>query len=270
MQSALYADVLFLVNFSMDYVTLYLTKKLTCAPQMKFRAVLSAAIGGLYGTLSVIFSIDGIVGAIAAVAVSALLVVIAFGRSGAAETLRRAAVFWGSAALLGGLMTAICSAAGSAESAVATDNTAVLLIGSAFCTAITKLILKSGKAVSVRVRVALGDDICEFEALCDSGNLLREPLSSRPVIIADRSRLRGLVPTLCTDTAEYAIPQELASRIRMIPVDGVNGHGLLYGFSPDSVTIINGRKEKPCDAVIAVSPHGSFGGFYANAPASIV
>ena len=79
-ESVVYADMLFLVNFSMDYITLYLTCRLTSAPPMRWRAVLSAAIGGLYGTLSVVWNTGGISGALMTVAVSALLVLIAFGR----------------------------------------------------------------------------------------------------------------------------------------------------------------------------------------------
>lgn len=272
-ESVVYADMLFLVNFSMDYITLYLTCRLTSAPPMRWRVVLSAAIGGLYGTLSVVWNTGGISGALMTVAVSALLVLIAFGRATVAQIVRRAAVFWGAAALLGGIMTAICAAAGRTEVLSGGGNTVLLLAGSAVCVILTRLILRCGGKRSVTVRLTLDGRSCEFAALCDSGNLVREPLSSRPVILADRSVLRTVVPELCRGGAvPERIPDRLSSRIRLIPVNGALGGGMLTGFSADSVEIVSGGRERACDALIAVSSGGGdfFGGFPANVPAVLV
>lgn len=272
-ESVVYADMLFLVNFSMDYITLYLTCRLTSAPPMRWRAVLSAAIGGLYGTLSVVWNAGGIYGALMTVAVSALLVIVAFGRASAAEIVRRAAVFWGTAALLGGIMTAICAAAGRVQAPTGTGNTVLLLAGSAVCVLLTRVMLRAGNKRSTTVRLTLDGRQCEFAALCDSGNLVREPLSSRPVIIADRTVLRTLVPELCRGKEiPERVPDRLASRIRLIPINGMTGSGMATGFVADTVTIISDGRERACDAIVAVSTRGGdyFGGFPANVPATLV
>ena len=49
MKQTLYGDVLFLVNFSMDFLTLYITALILHRSVKKRRFVLSAAIGGVYG-----------------------------------------------------------------------------------------------------------------------------------------------------------------------------------------------------------------------------
>ena len=268
-----YADILFLVDASRDLVVLWLCARLFHRELTTGRLLGSAAIGGLYGTLSVVWNSGGISGALMTVAVSALLVLIAFGRATVAQIVRRAAVVWGAAALLGGIMTAICATAGRTEVPSGGGNTVLLLAGSAVCVILTRLILRCGGKRSVTVRLTLDGRSCEFAALCDSGNLVREPLSSRPVILADRSVLRTVVPELCRGGAvPERIPDRLSSRIRLIPVNGALGGGMLTGFSADSVEIVSGGRERACDALIAVSSGGGdfFGGFPANVPAVLV
>ena len=113
MEHVLYADILFFINFSMDMITLYLTSRLTSGPPLGWRTVVSALIGGLWGTLSIAVALDGVFGILLTGAISVLMVLVSFGYGGIGVLLRRSAVFWGTASLLGGVMTALCSFADS-------------------------------------------------------------------------------------------------------------------------------------------------------------
>ena len=270
MESVLYADILFFINFSMDFITLYLTSRLTSGPSAGIRSVLAAVLGGIYGTFAVAVGIDGITGVICAGIVSVIMVLISFGYGSIAVIIRRSAVFWGGAALLGGVMTALCSFGDSFGAPGSTSGgTAVLFLGSTVCLLTVKAISHFKKHKILRITVTLKDRHAVFDALCDSGNLVSDPMTGIPVIIADRSVLREVVPELCMSPS--SISPDLSTKIRMIPVKGIGGGGLLTGFIPDSVSVADTHGERKCNAVIAVSDFGEkfFGGYPANSPMTL-
>jgi len=61
------------------------------------------------------------------------------------------------------------------------------------------------------------------DALMDTGNNLREPFSSFPVVMADKNTFN-----------QFPIPDE---KLRLIPVSTVNGDSLIKAFRPDSLQI---------------------------------
>ena len=101
----------------------------------------------------------------------------------------------------------------------------------------------------------------------DSGNLLTDPLSTKPVILADRS----LFDKMPVPEIEH-IPPTLTKKVRMIPVKGISNTTLLPGFVPDSIYITTDKGERQISAVIAVSDFGKdhFGGYGANIPAEFL
>lgn len=271
MEQVLYADILFFINFSMDFITLYLTSRLTSGPPMGIRSLTAAAIGGIYGTAAVALGIDGLLGVAVTGAVSAGIVAVAMGYGGIRLFFRRTAVFWGTAALLGGIMTAICSLSGTVDPAgTSSGNTALLFAGSTLCVIFMRIFSRFGRRKTVRLRVSFGGRTTEFTALCDSGNLAADPMSARPAILADSSVIRSVIPEYGTPAAD--LPEHIRTKLRMIPVKGVGGGGMLTGFIPDSLWVVTDGRERRCDAVIAVSDFGSmfFGGYPANAPTAIL
>ena len=52
-----YADLLFLVNFSMDFLCLYLSVKLLHLPRARWRMLLAAALGGVYSVVALLLSV---------------------------------------------------------------------------------------------------------------------------------------------------------------------------------------------------------------------
>ena len=59
MEQVIYADVLFAVNFSMDFLSLYLTGKVFRARMRPVPLTLAAGIGALYGTASLFLGPGG-------------------------------------------------------------------------------------------------------------------------------------------------------------------------------------------------------------------
>jgi stage II sporulation protein GA (sporulation sigma-E factor processing peptidase) len=48
----IYADVLFLINFIINYLLLFVTAKIAVLPLLRLKLILSASFGALYAVLS--------------------------------------------------------------------------------------------------------------------------------------------------------------------------------------------------------------------------
>lgn len=254
-----YADILFLINFSMDFLSLCLAGRLTSERMSRRRLLLSAAFGSLSGTAAM-FVTEGVPFVLCGLVTALLMTRIAFGRQRTARLLRGSVILWGTGTLLGGLMTSVLSL-GDAAAVTAEDTPfpAVFLL----CFALSSLLMRLVKSVSgkssARVTVHACGVTVSFGALCDSGCLLTEPISGMPVIVASADALGQLGAMLDAD------PPVL--RLRMIPADGVCGRCLLRGFVPEKVSA-DGRQ---VSAVIACGGEGTdYGGFSGIVPAKLI
>ena len=70
-----YADVIFLYNFIMDFFVLWINAKVLRMGFAKLRLLLASAIGGIYGTASLVFSLPE---PFCVISVSAIMVLCAY------------------------------------------------------------------------------------------------------------------------------------------------------------------------------------------------
>ncbi len=282
METTLYADVLFFVNFSMDFLSIWASSRLCSLDRRAGRMASGAAVGALYGVVAVVTGLSGIFAYISAAAVSVLMAMISFGLpSGIAELLRRSAVIWGSGALLGGLMTAFLSLFGKAETEGGASGIAPGGAVAAVCAAAlyvtVRIITRTKAASSAKVSVTLGEKSVEFTALCDSGNLLRDPISGDAVMPVSRAKVTELIGRAPCEALCRCRPEELAGtglRVRLIPHRNSTEAGLCAAFLPDSVTLTapGEKKEKRVRCLIAPMdcPKNHFGGYAASLPAELL
>lgn len=113
------------------------------------------------------------------------------------------------------------------------------------------------KCLQVELQVTWQGKVKEVPAFLDTGNRLRDPFSSCPVIVIDYRSLEGLLPAqvyCCLDQGELepwrALESlgntALARSFTLIPYRGVGyGNGILLGFKPDGVVFWeNGESRK--------------------------
>ena len=104
MAVVVYGDVLFLVNFSMDFLCLYVTGRLFHVRMQAGRLAIGAAIGAVYAVWAVFRQDSGVALLAAQGIVSAVMAAAAFGRR---RCWLYAGVMWLCGAALGGMMTGI-------------------------------------------------------------------------------------------------------------------------------------------------------------------
>ena len=114
------------------------------------------------------------------------------------------------------------------------------------------------------VEIFFEDRWVRLRAMADSGNLLREPLSNRPCIVADAKRLEGFfsrdILSIMKDneTAKIEnIPRKYAKRICFIPTRTATGEGMLLGMRADRIVIETEKDRKEVEAVVVISDLGS-------------
>ena len=76
-----YIDVLFAINFSMDFLALFLTNLILFKKIHKVRILIASLIGGLYGTLEFFVDLNFMWTIVTNIAVTFLMCTIAFEKS---------------------------------------------------------------------------------------------------------------------------------------------------------------------------------------------
>ncbi len=279
-----YGDVLLVINFSMDFLALYITAKIMHLKVKKKQMTLSASLGALYALITVMVGDNSILNAFFSILMSFLLCFCAYGKQNIIHFIKNTAVFYIVNFSLGGGITAICNVLNMWKSRrdILINGTYDVLYGdipfgllcllAAFCaifSLISGKLIKRQKAIQVaELKISFGKNTITFQGLVDSGNLLKEPISGKPVVITSYITVRSIIPThllkiLKTNTlSDTDFP--MMSHIRLIPLSTVNGNGLLIAISPDELYINN----KSVDAYIAIDTQkNDFNGYSAIIPA---
>lgn len=84
------------------------------------------------------------------------------------------------------------------------------------------------------------DKVLTVQALLDSGNSLRHPVNSWPVLVLERRPAQDLFPQdllAWLDEPQHQPPLGLETRIALIPFKSVGGAGLLAAVRPDKVLL---------------------------------
>lgn len=262
MKQVVYGDVYLAINFTMDFLALYLTAKAAKLPARPIRLSIAALLGALYALASLFLPDGNLLSIFTALAFPFLLILIAFGRMERRETVRTLAIFWAISFLLGGAATAVSylvarwakreAVIGGQVEILPADLPfwGVLFLGLVFAAAVS-LLLRLRKKLPQTVTVEIGEsetDLVSLIGLVDSGNLLTEPLSGSSVILVDRAAATFL-PSELTFLRDGGTPN-LTPRLRLIPYSTAAGEGILYGYLP-RILRVNGKLRAAC---IAVAP----------------
>lgn len=157
--------------------------------------------------------------------------------------------------LTAGAMTACLNAGMTARTAGAT----ALGLSLAACLLIHLIpnVLMNVRQVELRVE----ERSVLLPAMLDSGNLLRDPVTNRPVLVIPLRAARTLFPTL-KDPSRLT---ELPLGFRLLNVRTAAGSALLPMFRPDECKIYLNGSVCPAELLVAVAGH-EYGGVQALVP----
>ena len=245
-----YLDVLFLLNFAVDFLLLTGTNRLSGYPPGTRRALLAALVGGIYAGACVLPGFAFLSNTLWRLVSLGIMSAIAFGISRGAMS--RGVLFLLLSMALGGI------AIGLGRRGFGT------LILAALGLCVLCLVAFRGRTTQQRyvpVTISHGDKTLMLTALVDTGNTLRDPISGRPVVIADDAAATKL---LNMTREQLARPMETITvsgiaGLRLIPYRAVGQTGgMMLGIRPDRIAL-NGREG---EYIVAFAPqslgHGKY------------
>ncbi len=284
MGEIVYVDLLFLINFSMDFLCFYLTARILSLKLSVPRTVLAAVVGGIYSDIALFISVGRLLGVLIDILICVLMCVIAFYKKKEARSpLLYTLVYFAVSMALGGFMTAIFNLLNKASmpsyesggDGISVFSFALLAAVSAVITLIGGRFFKSRSLESVaELEVTVSGKSKRLRGFADSGNLLREPISAKPCVVCDVSALRDILPSRvyrAASTGRYAdmvgLDESLRMGIRLVPIKTAGEDGMLIAIKADSLTVISKKKERSVDAYVALGKiKDGTGGFEALIP----
>lgn len=270
MEQVVYADIYFLINFSMDFLCLFLCARLLSIPFPFGRTLLGAAVGGVYAVLSLFLVLPALPALLLDMAVCALLCLLVFHRRRAwRQTAICIPVFLATSMLLGGIMTALFHLLNrlplppemSEADAPSTWGFALLAGVSAAIAYISEKFFRRRTATArATLHVVLFGRRLTLTALCDSGNLLHDPISGKPCIVVDAEAVSALLPptlrkAVLSGTLPKEIPDALCGKLRFVPTQTATGGALLATLRPDALRLQTEKGIREIDALLTLSPH---------------
>ena len=261
----LYADILFVINFSMDFLGLFICSKIMQYKAAKGRILLASFLGAIYGVLSMILKLKFIFSFLLCVLIAVLMMIICFRENRLSRLISLTFMYVFISATLGGLMSVLYSFLNNVISTVSIENTYAsyngarifIIIGLTSIVSIifSRILIKGKNTEFVELTVRIKDHSYVLKGLCDSGNLLLEPFSGKCVILVSE---------------DSALGKEILSyndyKVKFIPFRDVSGEGVLKGISPNEIKV----EGKVADAIIATTKNKNFNGYDALVPKTVL
>ncbi len=261
----IYADVVFFINFFMDFFILFVVGKLSHRV-IKIKRLLAAGffMALTYCLLMFLTALHTYLNIFASVTILALGIFIAFKPEKVKEFLKLIAFSYISSFAIGGIAMFLFyfvnmpDVLGNIAGVTLGNFSLKLLITSTcFFYIILKLSYSWYKRVIIKkqvfysVKIFLDESDVLFTALLDTGNSLYDPISNSPVIIAEFNAVKNFLPDkiklIYYENNEDDLTKLLgnitessgfAGRIRMIPFASIGKkNGLIIGFRPDKIEI---------------------------------
>ena len=278
MVKTIYADILFIINFIINYLLLFATAKIAVLPFSRLKLIFSASFGAVYAVLSFLPGLAFLSLFPIKLSVGFVLVFISFGKH---RTLKAYLTFFAvSFAFAGGALLASFIAP-NAFSQVSVGiyyinlSLPILLTSSFLAYLLLHIVFLrrgGGERKTCNVLIKNGDKSVSLHALVDTGNSLRDPATNAEIVISD---FETLSPLLSEHDIEILREHKLtgfplaldklsdSNRFRLIPYKTVGtSFSLLLAFTPDSVFIDDKLSKK---AVCAISENAISDGSGYNA-----
>jgi stage II sporulation protein GA (sporulation sigma-E factor processing peptidase) len=286
-QPVIYVDVLFVINFVMDYGVLWAAARFSRTRFVAWRLACAACLGAIYGVLVLLPDLYFLTAVWMKFLASLAMIGVAFAPLAWKQFGRALLYFYLIAFLMGGAVLGVVYFLNNFTIQPVSSSVplpylwlvvalgAAVLLGKWGVAFLRKTFLQDMLKVPVLIKLQ-GNEI-RVDGLVDTGNQLVDPLTGAPVVIVEYDVLASFLPTnashlfpaggdvdlekvtQCFAEAGYAIP------IRVIPFTTIGKrHGMLVGFKPDEIIILTGdQKVRNTNVVVGIygrrlSPRGTY------------
>ncbi len=265
-----YVDIVFLVNFGVDFFILWLTGKLTALKKGIARLLLGAFFGALYSLAIFLPGGGTLASGYAKVACSVIMLLLAFAPFSWRVFFKGMALMYLVSFAVGGCVVAfVYLVDNSAYGLQVINGAGILQTGLSYHLLLAGMIVvmvsgwygvhyinknQLGRNLLYSLTIAVLQKKVTIKALLDTGNQLSEPFTKKPVVIVEAKYLQDVLPQdvvkalarnddFFLQAVQEKSAQEWVPRFCMIPYSSVGReNGLLLGIRPDYIEINKGGK----------------------------
>lgn len=257
-----YVDTLFFLNLAVDYFLLVLTAKVAGAYIKRSRLLVSALVGALLAVLLYFLPLPKALALVLRLAVCCITALAAFMGEPGKSWPRLLGIFVMVTLLLAGIVLGLSELGGGAhmQNGVLYFEISGTVMVLSFTTVyvLSGLVLGKGRASPGRsyqeVTAEMGERIVRFRALTDSGNLLRDPMSGRKVIVVESRAIAPLFDGMTGEllqSLDALAPESALEQLRrcgntpfwLLPARTAAQNALMVVFRPEKLYIDGNMRE---------------------------
>ncbi|MBQ9658667.1 MAG: sigma-E processing peptidase SpoIIGA [Clostridia bacterium] len=264
----IYIDIVIIENLIMNYIILCATAIISKTEIKQIRIILASLIGATYVIMSYVVNVQIYSNIILKIILSIVMVYISYKPVKIKKLGKQILMFYLTSFVFGGVSLALIYFIKPQEVIIKNGQfigkyvlkTVFLggIVGFIITVATINIIKnkKGKKDVFYTVKIHLQGKIIETVAMLDTGNLLKEPITNRPVIILEHTLLYEIIPKQILNNLENIlagdfskIPEEIRdeyiSKLKVIPFKSLGKeNGMLLGIKCEKVIIENDEEIK--------------------------
>ena len=259
---SVYLDVFLIENLCMNYIILFATSYILKIKQKHIMMILSSLLGGIYAIATYMGVLKIYSNIFFKIILSIIMIYLAFTPNTIKLLIKELIFFYLISFVFGGCAFALLYFIKPQNilirngSYVGTYPIKIAILGGIVGFTIIVVALKLIKSklrkkdISYEITIWLGEKNITTTAILDTGNMLKDPITSMPVIIVEKETLKEILPNSILDNLKNIIggdvPKEVyedenlkyITRFKVIPFKSIGKeNGMLLGFKADKVTI---------------------------------
>lgn len=280
----LYIDVYFLINFTVDILSLYFAARFSKTQTDTRRLIIAAAVGASVAMAAVFLPEYPLLKFLAATVGLFAMGFIAPKGVGAKRRFKYIFSFLIFEALVGGGVSFLwgildkyiseffIGADGGAVNRKMLFLSLIILLSIGVFKMLVSFFSNIEGERSVDVEICFLEKSIVVTAFIDSGNLAVDPMDMSPVLFIKKELAKTILPQNIIELCDIdSLDRATKKRIRLIPVTRGGHTHVLVGVKADSVKVICGDKTEQIPVTLAIDKEGgSFGGFEALMPSAVL
>ncbi len=216
-----YLDVIFLENICMNYIILLATGLILKKKISYIRILLSSTLGSIYVLVTYITNFQTLFGITMKILLSIAMIYIAFGSNSIKKQIKELLVFYLTSFAFGGTAFAMIYFI-KPQNVVIKNGVYIgtyvfntILIGGIVGFILINIVFKIVKRkitkedMNCKMKIIFDGNFVEVKTMIDTGNMLKDPISQKPVAIVEATLVKQILPSLIIDNIEKILKGEV-------------------------------------------------------------
>lgn len=272
----IYIDIIIVENLIMNYIILYATGLISKNKIYYFRIFLASLIGAIYAVTQYVSKLYIYSNIIVKIILSIIIVFVAFNPQNIKKMCKQLVLFYLATFTFGGVATYLIYVLKPQNIIIkngmyiGTYVLKVIFIGAILGTVILNIGFKfaknkiTKKDMICKIKIKLNKKEIILNAMVDTGNMLKEPITGNPVVVVEKTELYDLIPKEILDNIESIlggdfekIPEDIKNeyipKLKIIPFSSLGKqNGMLVGIKPEKLEVINEQVEEKNNVIIGI------------------